>query len=132
VPYFLLGLALCHRAAGNLDAALTAIDDALAGSARHGERYLDAELHRVRGELLLQQGNQPQDAEADLRAAARIAAEQGGLLLELRAAASLYKAHPGRPTERVPLHGIIAALKSRGVEGADVSEAEALAAEGQM
>ena len=49
---FGLGLALAYRAAGRADDALATIEQALMDADAYDERYVEPELHRVRGELL--------------------------------------------------------------------------------
>jgi predicted ATPase len=76
--------------AGRPDEALGALDDALARVARSGERFYEAELHRLVGTALL--GHSPPrraEAEAALREAVAVAGRQGATLLERRAAADL-------------------------------------------
>jgi predicted ATPase len=67
-----------------------AVSEGLASAQQNGERRADAELHRVRGELLLQQT--PPDlvqAEAALHETLQIARAQEAESLELRTAVSL-------------------------------------------
>jgi predicted ATPase len=59
-----------------------------------GERYLEAELHRLRGERLLAaaaQGSDTGEAEQAIQHALDVARLQGARLLELRAAISLVR-----------------------------------------
>jgi DNA-binding SARP family transcriptional activator/predicted ATPase len=65
----------------NLEQAFTLID-------KTGERHWEPELHRLKGELLLAQGNDA-GAETSLRKALEIAREQSAKSLELRATMSL-------------------------------------------
>jgi predicted ATPase len=88
-PYYLALLAEIYGRAGQPDAGLSVLDEALAVSAAYGERWWDAELHRLRGELLLAQGAKEAEAEAAFQQALVIAREQGARSLELRAATSL-------------------------------------------
>jgi predicted ATPase len=74
--------------AGQIEEALTALDDALQIAGRTGERWMEAELHRHKGRLLLRQGHAGV-AEDRYRKALGIAREQGAKLWELRAAVSL-------------------------------------------
>jgi tetratricopeptide (TPR) repeat protein len=67
---------------------LTAIEEAIDYSERTEERWLIAELLRVKGELLLLQGSKV-DAENHFRQALDWARRQGALSWELRAAISL-------------------------------------------
>jgi len=53
-----------------------------------GDRWYEAELHHLRGELLISEGNR-EGAEACFRKALAIARHQAARLLELRAASSL-------------------------------------------
>jgi predicted ATPase len=68
------------------------VAEALAELETCGERIYEAELHRLRGELLLAQSrgrrSEPQ-AEESFRKAIEIARRQGAKSLELRAAVSL-------------------------------------------
>ena len=52
-PHFLSMLAEVHRSLGQPEAGLTALSEALALVETTGERYYEAELHRLKGELLL-------------------------------------------------------------------------------
>ena len=92
-PYSLglLADALAH--AGQDEAALGAITDALAlPETRQRSFFWEAELHRLRGVLLLRQRS-AQAAEASLRRAIEIAALQGARSLELRSSVSLCRLH---------------------------------------
>src|SRR5262249_23762506 len=53
--HYLALLAEALEAGGSAEAALAAVDEALELAGRTGERYYEAELHRLRGELLLRQ-----------------------------------------------------------------------------
>jgi predicted ATPase len=89
--WMLYQIALLGRAyeiAGQIEEALSQFDDALQIVERIGERWLEAELYRHKGQLLRRQGH-IQVAEELYRKALSIAAEQGAKLWELRAAASL-------------------------------------------
>jgi predicted ATPase/DNA-binding winged helix-turn-helix (wHTH) protein len=78
-------------AAGQADAGLRIVDEALRTCERTGERWYVAELLRVRGELTLTgEGERAQDvAGRDFAAAIELANQQGALFWELRAATSL-------------------------------------------
>jgi predicted ATPase len=78
------------RCAGHHERALAIIDDALAGRRESGEHCLDAELLRVRGEMLLTLDPlRTLEAEACFRRARAIARRQRTRAWERRAAASL-------------------------------------------
>jgi predicted ATPase len=87
-PFLLTLLAEAQIAAGHADDALVSIDDALAEVAVTDERFYEAEMHRLRGELLIAHDNRD-EAETSLQRAIAVAHQQGALLLERRADASL-------------------------------------------
>jgi DNA-binding SARP family transcriptional activator/predicted ATPase len=89
LPYFLSLLARVCLRAGCADDGMGAIDEALAVSRTQNERWWDAELHRLRGELLLAHGASARDAEMALLRAGEIARLQQARSLELRAVISL-------------------------------------------
>ena len=82
----LLGDALLRD--GRADEGLAAVDEGFAHAERTIERGFLAELHRVRGELLLLKGQEPA-AEESLRLALDVARQQQARSFELRAATSL-------------------------------------------
>ena len=85
-----IGLAEAEARAGDVDGALIVLDETLATSERIGHRTFDAELHRVRGEILLKrEPANPARAEEALRSAIAVAQRQGTRSFELRAALSL-------------------------------------------
>ncbi|MEC3768802.1 hypothetical protein [Cupriavidus sp. SS-3] len=95
-PYFLALLAQAHANAGQANAGLGVLADPLAGASNTGERYYEAELHRLEKELLLQRfGTQPcmssdhEAPEAFSHKAIMIARQQGAKWLELGASLSL-------------------------------------------
>jgi predicted ATPase len=89
-PYFLGLQAEAHGRAGSVDQGLDVIAQALRRVEETGERWLEAELHRQAGELMLQQrGTDLTGAEARFRQAMMIARFQNAKLWELRAVTSL-------------------------------------------
>jgi hypothetical protein len=75
--------------------ALRLLDDALAQIDRSGERYFEAEFHRLKGESLLTV-SPPQAAEAAFATSIAVARQQGAKLLEDRATASLGRSQATR------------------------------------
>ena len=76
--------------AGQAEAALEVVTEALAAADRSGERFYAAELHRLRGVACADPSvGRRHDAAASLRLAVAIARQQGALTLERRARASL-------------------------------------------
>jgi predicted ATPase len=89
LPYYLSVLAQVYGKAGRAGEGLASIDEALAEARAHNERWWDAEVHRLRGELLLMHGADVSDVEAALLRAISIARTQQARSLELRATMSL-------------------------------------------
>jgi predicted ATPase len=90
---FFLGLVgEAHRAAGKPHEALAVIDLALAVSQSIGEHFYDAELHRLRGELLAAlKPEQTAEAETSLRQAIALAETQAARPSAQRARESLQR-----------------------------------------
>lgn len=75
--------------AGRLQEAETVLQEAIEVSERAEERFWDVELYRLRGDLLLAQGEPDEQAEAAYWRAIEIAQQQGAKSLELRATIAL-------------------------------------------
>ncbi len=93
-PYWLCLIAEACLRTGAPNDGLALLDDAEAAVERTQERYWEAEIHRLRGELLLvapdQAGpNAARSAEGSYRRALALARQQRARSLELRAALSL-------------------------------------------
>src|SRR5271157_1234155 len=85
-------LAEAEARTGDPDRAIAILDEALATCDRIGYRAFEAELHRVRGEILLKcDPSNPAPAEHALSTAIAVAREQGARSFELRAALALAK-----------------------------------------
>ena len=85
-------LAIAEASAGETDAGLRRLDDALAELERTENRWYEAEMHRIRGEILLKRDPaNTAAAEQSLQAAIAIAQSQKARSFELRAALSLAK-----------------------------------------
>jgi predicted ATPase len=92
LPSLEAALAKAEASAGETDAGLRRVDDALAELEATENRWYEAELHRIRAGILLQRD--PADsgvAERSLQAAIAIAQSQKARSFELRAALSLAK-----------------------------------------
>jgi len=107
-PFYLGLLADGHLRAGDHAAGLQAVEEALAIAARERAHYYDAELYRLRGELLHAAGRP--DARESFERALERAREQGARSLELRAALALARAFPGAGT-RAQLAAVAEALE---------------------
>jgi predicted ATPase len=124
-----IALAEAEAQAGDVERAIATIDEALATAELTGYRAFEAELHRVRGEMMLRRGPAKfAEAEQALQTAVAIARQQGTHAFELRAALSLAKLlqSTNRPAES---HAILApALEgfSPTPEMPEIEEARAL------
>ena len=88
VPHYVDLQAAACQIAGQIEETMTLLDEALQIVERTGERWLEAELNRYKGHLLLRQRH-TEAAEELYRKALGIAVEQEAKLWELRAAVSL-------------------------------------------
>ncbi len=124
LPYYLALLADAHLRKGEADAGLVVVEEALSHGRETSERWWDAELHRLRAELLLAGGAAAAEAEAALRRALEIARGQQAKSLELRAARALARlwAGTGRTAEA---RGLLAPVHSSFTEGLDTPDLEA-------
>jgi class 3 adenylate cyclase/predicted ATPase len=125
-------LAEAEARAGDVDRAVVVLDEALATCERTGHRAFEAELHRVRGRMLLKRdpANAAPSEEA-LQTALAIAKEQGARSWGLRAALSLAKLYQstGHPYDA---HAVLApALEgfSPTPEMREIAEGQALLAQ---
>jgi predicted ATPase len=108
---------------------LAVVAEALTCVDQTGERYAEAELHRLTGELLLKQivPDAPQ-AEACFQQALAVARHQEAKSLELRAAMSLSRLwqQQGKQAEARALLAPIYGWFTEGFDTADLQEAKAL------
>jgi len=94
-PYFLALLADAYRKLGQTELGLEAAAEALNDVQNYGERWVEAELYRLKGELTLQSQTANQrarvedEAEACFHEALATARQQQAKLWELRAATNL-------------------------------------------
>jgi predicted ATPase len=87
---YLSHLASAHAELGQLEIGLDLLDEAIQTAQVTSERFVEAELYRLRSEILLALGKKL-EAEAGLRQALTIAQQQQARWWELRAATSLAK-----------------------------------------
>jgi len=103
-----IALAEAEARAGDIDRAIAVLDEALATCERIGHRAFEAELHRVRGDMLLKRDpTDPGPAEEAYKTAVAVAKQQGTRSFELRAALALAKLYQstGRPADA---HAVLA------------------------
>jgi DNA-binding winged helix-turn-helix (wHTH) protein/predicted ATPase len=151
-PYHLALLAEACGRGGQIEAGLGALEEALMAADQHAERFYEAELQRLKGELLLrtgvgvdstptasqnghaagigETGQSPRQlaAEACFQKAFDIARRQGAKSLELRAGLSLVRLwrQQGRQVEARELLAPIYGWFTEGFGTADLQEAKAL------
>jgi predicted ATPase len=128
-PSILGHLSDAYRSAGRSKEASAAVEAALAISQNTSQPYWDAELHRLRGELLLQEKGAPHGkAEQLFTRALTLAREQKAKSLELRAAMSLSRLWQtqGRAEEVRALLAPVYDSFSEGFDTLDLLEARAL------
>jgi predicted ATPase/class 3 adenylate cyclase len=127
VPYHTTLLAGACDIAGQIQEAVTQLDDAVKIVERTGERWFAAELNRLKGCLLLRQGH-TEAAEELYCKALSIAREQQAKLWELRAAASLARlwGEQRRRSEARDLLAPVYGWFTEGFETADLKDAKVL------
>jgi predicted ATPase len=129
VPYYLGLLAAAHASISRESEAMLLLDDAMARVGQTKERWFEAELYRLRGEVLRRSpGNPRTQAEACFGKALSVAQEQDAKLWELRAATSLARlwAEQGRHAEAHDLLAPIYGWFTEGFETPDLKEAKEL------
>jgi len=120
-------LAKAQGKAGRPEGGLSALAEALAQVEKADERYSEAEIYRVKGELLLAQGHEV-EAEANLHEAIGVARRQQAKSWELRATTSLARLWQvqGRTDEARQMLSEIYGWFTEGFDTADLIEAKAL------
>jgi adenylate cyclase len=113
--------------AGQLEQAQAAMDEALVAVRQSGERMVEAELHRLQGEVRLAQGDEDK-AEACFRRAVAVAREQEARSWELRATMSLARllGQQGRAEEGRSTLADIYGWFTEGFDTPDLREAQML------
>jgi predicted ATPase len=126
-PHYTAILAGACEIAGQIEEAVTLLDDALQIVERTGERWLEAELNRHKGQLLLRQGH-TEAAEQLYRKALGIAVEQQAKSWELRASISLARLwrSQGKVQQARELLAPVYGWFTEGFDTRDLKEAKAL------
>jgi class 3 adenylate cyclase/predicted ATPase len=127
MPHHIALVSAASEIAGQIEDAVTQLDDAFQIVERTGERWFAAELNRHKGQLLLRQGH-TEAAEELYRKALSIAQEQEAMLWELRAAVSLarLRGDQGRRAEALNLLAPVYSWFTEGFDTPDLKEAKAL------
>jgi predicted ATPase len=128
-PYYLGSLADAYARGAHAGEGLATVAEALTCVEQTGERYAEAELHRLKGELLLQQPlpDEP-EAEACFQQALAVARRQEAKAWELRTAMSLARLwqKQGKRAEARELLSPIYGWFTEGFDTADLQEAKVL------
>ena len=127
-PYFLAMLAEAHGKAGQAEEGLTALAEALATVEKTEERFWEAELHRLKGELLSVAPDNRSQAEACFHQALDISRRQRAKSLELRAAMSLGRLwqEQGKPEQARKMLAGVYRWFTEGFDTRDLTEARLL------
>jgi class 3 adenylate cyclase/predicted ATPase len=127
LPHHIALLAAACEIAGQIEESLRLLDEAVEIVERTGERWLEAELHRHKGHLLLGQGD-TEAAEELYRNALGMATKQEAKLWELRAAMSLARLRrdQGRRAEARDLLAPVYGWFTEGFDTPDLKEAKAV------
>jgi predicted ATPase len=127
IPHALTVVAGVYGQLGQPLKGLEALDEALGVLERTKERRREAEIHRLRGELLLSLPGE-RDAEACFERALAVADEQSARMWELRAATSLARfwAGQGKRAQARDLLAPVYGWFTEGFDTADLKDAKAL------
>jgi len=121
-PLHLGHLASAHASLGQVEVGLDLLCEAIQTLEKTGERFFEAELHRLRGGMCLTSGKEV-EAEAALKRGLEVARLQEARLWELRAATSL--AHLWRDQGRSPeARDLLAPVYEWFTEGFDLPDLE--------
>ena len=130
-PSFLALLAEAYGIMGQPEQGLTVLAEAMTRAETTGDHWYEAELYRLKGELLLQQNSANQaEAETCFQQAMAIAQNQQAKSLELRAATSLARLwqRQGKRQEAYDLLAPVYTWFTEGFDTADLQDAKALLA----
>jgi predicted ATPase len=119
-PHFLILLASALSKVEQNDEALQLLDEAITMVSSNGERYYEAEIYRLKGEVLFKHAT-PANAEQCFKRSMEIAESQKARSWQLRTAMSLARLYGerGKPQE-------IYESFTEGFDTGDLSEANAL------
>jgi predicted ATPase len=131
-PMYLAPLAEAYGQAGQVDEGLQVLAEALVYVEQAGERWWEAELHRLKGELLLiQSSDNRAEAASCFQQALTLARHQQAKSWELRAATSLARLwrQQGKHADAYELLAPVYGWFTEGFDTADLQDARALLAE---
>jgi class 3 adenylate cyclase/predicted ATPase len=120
-PWVFGELAAALASVGRDEAARSAVDAGLADSAGSSQAFYDAELNRIKGELLRKDPSTRGEAERHFRLALELSRKQRARMLELRAALSLARLLRERG-ERGEARALLVPIHASFSEGFDTPE----------
>ena len=128
LPYYLSILGEALTKAGRYDNARRTFEDAFALVEKNDERFQEAELHRLRGELDLAETNDEATAEERFCRARETARQQGSRAWELRATMSLARLwhRQGRRHEAFTALTATVGMFAEGFSTPDLADADSL------
>jgi predicted ATPase len=132
-PYFLALLAEAELRMGRRADGLRHLGEGLSVAEELSDRFYEVELHRLKGELMLNSGesrcnNAEVEAEKSYRRALQVARDQSAKSWELRAAMSLVRLLQ-KQNRRAEARAVLAPIYqwfTEGLDTRDLSEAQAL------
>jgi len=131
-PWHLWHLAMAYTELGQPEDARRCLDDAIEKVARSNEKWCEAEVHRIAGEIALK-SPQPEAAKAEtyFERALSVARQQQAKSWELRAAMSMARLwrSQGKSQQARELLAPVYAWFTEGFDTLDLKEANALLAE---
>jgi predicted ATPase len=127
VPFYMMVVAEVYGSAGQPHEALSHLDHAVKMVEVTQERWAEAEMHRLRGTLLLSM-NEHAEAEKSYREALSVAQRQSAKFWELRAATSLARLwrDQGKRAEACDLLAPVYGWFTEGFDTRDLKEAKGL------
>ena len=128
LPYNLAMLAEAHEKAGQLEEGLAALDEALRLVEVSGERFYEAEIHRLKGDLLLKSRGEREDVRRHYDTAIAVASRLHAKSLELKATVglSLLLREQGEREEARRRLADAYGCFTEGLDSVDLREAKAL------
>ncbi len=129
LTFFLATLAEAYARAGRVEEGLNAVGEGMDLVRQSEEHCWEAELYRVRAELLLKgDPSNPEEARASLESAVEVARKQNAKSLELRATTSLARllAQQGRQSEARAMLAETYGWFTEGFDTADLKDAKAI------
>jgi predicted ATPase len=131
LPHMLRCVGEVHREMHHNEQGLAVVTEALTFAAKNEARFDEAELYRLKGELILQASEQSSEAEVCFHKAIEVARQQHAKSWELRAATSLARLWQlqGKKTEARDLLAPVCDWFTEGFDTPDLQAAKALLAE---